>query len=319
MTSDLENALRIPTFLVGSERSGTTLLRLMLDHHPQISFNPEFEYSVSQMADDGTPPDMDAYFRFLETDFIFPGAKFAVDSALPYGELMHDFLRQKLSRDGKQFIGATVHHHFHRLLHLWPQARFIHLLRDPRDVASSVIGMGWAGNVWVGANRWVEAEMIWESMLPQLTEDRFIEVVYEDLIRDPPLHLARICDFMGTKYDAVMLDYHLHSTYSPADPKLVFQWRKKLAKEDIALVETKCGGLLMDRGYEHSGLPKREVSPAEVERLEEESQRLARRFLIKRYGLPLLLGAKIARTLRLTGLADHLQMKMNIITEKYIK
>jgi hypothetical protein len=57
-----------------------------------------------------------------------------------------------------------VHRHYDRLLRLWPEARFIHLVRDPRDVASSCIGMGWAGNVWTGVTRWIEAERLWDEV-----------------------------------------------------------------------------------------------------------------------------------------------------------
>lgn len=317
--TDHAAALATPTFLVGSERSGTTLLRLMLDHHPEISFNPEFEYAVSQMGDDGSFPDMESYYHFLTHDFIFPGAHFSVDKSLDYRALMHDFLRQKLTRDGKMIIGATVHHHFNRLLHLWPEARFIHILRDPRDVARSVIGMGWAGNVWVGADRWVEAELIWESMVSQLPDDRHTHIRYETLIENPREELARLCRFMGAEFHEDMFSYADKSTYDKPDPTLVYQWRKKLSDEEVALVEAKCGTLLTDRGYELSGLPKREVSATEVAKLESDSRKLARRFRIKRYGLPLVLGSKIARTIRFSWLEDKLQLRMNEIGKKHIK
>lgn len=50
-----------PIFLVGAERSGTTVLRLMLDHHPQIAWCYEFEYAVDQMLDNGDFPKLEAY------------------------------------------------------------------------------------------------------------------------------------------------------------------------------------------------------------------------------------------------------------------
>ena len=54
-----------PTFLVGAERSGTTLLRLMLDHHPQVAFLHEFEFAVDCVGDDGTCPALPDYYRYL--------------------------------------------------------------------------------------------------------------------------------------------------------------------------------------------------------------------------------------------------------------
>jgi|GEM_PF-5624238 len=47
-----------PIFLVGSERSGTTVLRLMLAHHPQIAWCQEFEYAVDRVSDDGNFPNL---------------------------------------------------------------------------------------------------------------------------------------------------------------------------------------------------------------------------------------------------------------------
>ena len=53
--------LSAPVFLVGSERSGTTLLRLMLDHHPRLAFEHEIDYVVDRVGEDGTFPDVATY------------------------------------------------------------------------------------------------------------------------------------------------------------------------------------------------------------------------------------------------------------------
>lgn len=317
--NEFEQALARPTFLVGAERSGTTLLRLMLDHHPRICFNPEFEYAVSQMGDDDSFPDLATYHHFLATDFIFPGAQFAVDPALSYPELVRSFLRQKLARDGKQVIGATVHHHFDRLLALWPEARFIHLLRDPRDVAKSVIGMGWAGNVWVASERWLHAEQLWSRLAARLPRERYVELRYEDLIRDPQGELTRLCEFMGERFDARMFDYAKTSTYELPDPKLIDQWRKKLSDEEVALVENRVGELLAARGYKPSGRPALVVDAARAAELEAQSRAWCRRFRRQRYGVPLWLAAKISRHLPFQRLRDYFQLRMNAVDLRHIR
>src|SRR5690606_8737994 len=78
------DALPPPTFLVGAERSGTTLLRLMLDHHPQIAWCSEFEYAVDQMRDDADPPwpEIRRYRTYLATHRIFRAHGFRVDERL---------------------------------------------------------------------------------------------------------------------------------------------------------------------------------------------------------------------------------------------
>ena len=136
-------------FLVGSERSGTTLLRLMLDHHPEIAFEKEFDFVVSKVSETGAFPQVDAYLEWLAT---VRAADYAIDRSLDYRSLVTDFLRQKQAASGgKPRVGATVHRDFDRLRFIWPDARYIHLVRDPRDVSRSVVQKGWAGNVYQGS------------------------------------------------------------------------------------------------------------------------------------------------------------------------
>jgi len=313
--------LKYPIFLVGAERSGTTLLRLMLDHHPQIAFNSEFEYAVDQVEDNGTFPAVDAYCQWLSRQWLFQDAHYKVDPTLDYRQLVESFLLQKLESGGpeKTILGATVHHHFNRLPYLWPHGRYIHIIRDPRDVARSVIGMGWAGNIWVGLDRWIYAENLWSELQKTLDKNSYMEIKYEDLIGDAATGLTRICEFMGVSFSSKMLSYADHSTYERPDPSLVYQWRKKLKDEDIQLVEARVGPMLLERGYEMSGLPSIEVSGERVAHLEHESRINCRKFRIKRYGLPLLILARLTRNLPFGFPKDWFQERLDNIDRKYVK
>src|SRR5262245_9167453 len=172
-----------PVFLVGAERSGSTLLRLMLDHHPEIAFEHEFDLAVDMVSDDGGLPPVEIYHGWVKT---VRGMEYRVDHALTYLELVKDFLGQKRAASGgKKYVGATVHHHFDRLQFLWPRARFIHLVRDPRDVARSVVEMGWAGNVYHGVDWWTAAEACWDSLASRLSPGQFLELRYEELVACP--------------------------------------------------------------------------------------------------------------------------------------
>lgn len=305
--------LERPIFLVGAERSGTTLLRLMLDHHPEICWCNEFEYAVDRIAPNGEFPQLEDYHQWLETDRIFQeNTKFTVDPKLDYPHLVDSFLRQLLVLRGKPIVGATVHRHYDLLLHVWPDAKFIKIVRDGRDVARSCIGMNWAGNVWTGVDRWIEAEELWVSLAQSLPEDRYLEVRYEeDAIVRPEATLKRICEFIGVTYDAAMLSYPEDTTYSLPDPTLVYQWKKKLSEREIQLLEARIGNMLAERGYELSGLPILEVSPQEARKLRQQGYWLKVRERIRRRGFFLLAMDYIARRLHLKSLERYTTKQLN--------
>ena len=318
MTPAVASAQEEPFFLVGSERSGTTLLRLMLAHHRRIECAPEFEFLVEQVPDAGWPA-LEPYYEWLATNRIFVPHAFSVDRTLDYPALMKSFVAQYCRRSAKPIHGATCHKHFDRLLRIWPRARLVHLLRDGRDVARSCIGMGWAGNVWHGAERWIEAEELWTALVPVVPPEQRCELRYEDLIREPEKELARVCAFLGTDYDPGMLDYSRDSSYERPDPQLVGQWRKKLAREELALLEARIGPLLRQRGYEESGVPAARVGAWKRLTLRCDDRLERFRFRRERYGLGHLVQARLARLLGLRAWQKRLLLARNEIDNRHLQ
>lgn len=264
--------IETPVFLIGSERSGTTLLRLMLDHHPDIAFNLESEFLVRDIADSGAFPDVSAYRRKLREDRVFRHSRFEIRDELDYAPLVNDFLRQKLERDRKRIVGATVHYGFSKLRHLWPRAKYIYLLRDGRDVASSVVEMGWAGNVFDGAKWWLDAEREWAEFRKSLARDRWIEVRYEDLITDSEAQLRRACAFIAVPFSERMFDYTESSSYSLPDPAQASKWRRKVPPRDLELLEARIGPQLAARGYELSCAAPPRIDPKRLKRMRWQSR-----------------------------------------------
>ncbi len=308
-----------PIFLVGAERSGTTLLRLMLDQHPKLAWCNEFEYTVDQISDGGNFPQLDDYYQWLETHRIFQATGFVIDNSLSYPELVNNFLYQKHEQEGKSLVGATVHRHFDRLLHIWPNARFIHIIRDGRDVARSCIGMGWAGNVWTGVERWIEAERLWVKLCQKISAEQRIEVTYEELIAEPVETLTRLCDFIGISYDQKMMGYSKKTTYDIPDSRYIGQWRGKLSELEIQLVESRIGEMLVERGYESSGLPTLNVSSVMEKRLKLQDWWACAQFRARRYGLPLFLSDYLSRRLSLEQWQKSVKFKLNTIDRAYLK
>ncbi|MEN8140597.1 MAG: sulfotransferase [Thermodesulfobacteriota bacterium] len=297
-----------PIFMVGAERSGTTLLRLMLDGHPQISWLNEFEYSVDQIPDTGWP-DLDSYQDYLSRHRIFSATGFTIDPGLSYPELIKSFLGQKQSRDNKSIIGATCHRHYDKLLRLFPNARFIYLLRDPRDVARSNIYMGWAGNVWTGVERWREAEALWAEMKARLPAQSYIEVRSEELVTSSRETLTAICDFLKVDYDPGLLSYPERTTYSRPDPTLTEQWKRKLTERQIGLVEAKVGEAMVARGYPLHLAAVKPPSGLEQLWLLIQDKLYRTRFRIDRFGLPMIAGLFLSRILGLSSAERRLEVK----------
>ena len=311
--------IREPVMLVGSERSGTTLLRLMLDHHPQIAFLPEFEFAVDLVTDEGEWPPLAEFRAWLRTNRDFLECQFRVDPSLSYPALVDDLLRQKRDRDGKPIAGATVHRHFDRLLHLWPDARFIHLIRDGRDVAASAVAMGWAGNVWTGVERWIEAEGCWESIRDRIAESQRIDVYYEQLVANPVETLTEVCHFLGVSFDEAMFDYIATTSYSKPDATLASQWKKRRSERDVRLVEARIADMLIERGYALSGLPRLEVTPRLEHALRWQNRSARRRTRVRMYGLRLVLEDFLTRRLRLNKWQENVRIRLNAIDEVLLK
>lgn len=315
----IQAAVDRAAFLVGAERSGTTLLRLMLNGHPAIWWSNEFEYAVDRMPEHGGFPPLPAYHDWLSTHRIWRATKVEIDLSLDYPALVKSFLAQRLQREGKPIVGATCHRHFDRLLRIWPDARFIHIVRDGRDVARSNVTMGWAGNVWCGVERWIDAERLWERLAQQIGPDRYIELTHESLIAEPEAQLTRVANFLGVDYHPGMLAYHQTSTYEKPNPAFLQQWKRKLSDWEVRLLEARIGDMLTARGYELSGLPRLRVTPAMQRRLRLRNWiacRFARR---RRYGTSLWLQAAIAHRIGPQSWRERLTLRMNEIDARYLQ
>jgi hypothetical protein len=308
-----------PIFIVGAERSGTTLFRLMLNHHAEISVCSEFEYIVDPLVGCDGWPDLATFHSQLRSNWIFQEHGFFISPSLSYPELAHSFLEQVRQRKNVRQVVAVVHRNFDQLQRIWPNARYIHIIRDPRDVAKSVIGMGWAANVWHGVRFWIEAEEMWNHMKPNIASDRFTEIKYEDLVCSPEAVLQQVCQFINVDYSSSMLDYPTTTTYAKPNPKLINQWQKKLRPREIELVEARAGHLLMQRGYELSVQPVRYPSRLEQLQLKVEDKLGCLRYRFRQLGFWLFIGEYISRKFHIKSWQNQLEPQLATIWRSSLK
>ncbi len=309
-----------PFFLVGAVRSGTTLLRLLLGHHPQICRCDEFEYVADAIAGREQWPEVGAYAEQLSRRRDFRATGFRANTDLPFPDLARDLLDQCQLSDGRPIIGATVHNHFDELLRLWPSARFIHLNRDPRDIARSCVEMGWSGNAWAGIETWNMSEDAWQRVCQQVPADRRLEVEFEDLTTEPEGVLRRITAFLGVEYDAAMMEIEKDTTYRRPSKRASRSWRDDASELEIRQMESRLGDRLVKAGYAASGLPHLEISPLQAFALRQASRYGRFRFAMRRYGTALWLSSLVSRRLiPISAWRNSTQLALDRIDEGFLK
>jgi len=306
-----------PVFLIGPVRSGSTFLRLMLNSHPKINNPGECDFLFDLIGELGEMPDVDEYTAWLNTNRIFQAKNLQIEKGKTSREVISSFVSQLQPPD--KVLCMNIHRHFHRVPYLFPNARYIRLLRDPRDVARSCIGMGWVGNVYYGIDIWLDAEKSWDLLKNKISEKQFIEVRYEDIVSNIDEKLTEICNFLNLEYSKKMLQYSEHSTYKAPDISLCYQWKKKYTPIELRLVEEKLGEYLPRSGYPLGGHGSEKPSQLSMLKLFIQNKVYRTRFQINRYGISLYIESMIARKLRLNSWHAKCQERRNRIDTQHLR
>ena len=236
---------RAPFFIVGSSRSGTTLLRLILAGHSRITIPPETWFVLDlveqfPLTSPLTPEQVRAAIRVVIechrwSDMDMPAKDFT-EQALALdrptvADLIGIVFRFHLERSGKSRIGDKTPPYINiapQLKLIYPSAKFIHLIRDGRDVSISFIDAHFKGRCYHGADfEWTKAVRsgIFYRSLP-LARD-ILEIRYEDLVRQPDNTIRTICEFLGEAFEPAMMAFY---TRLDLIPKRELGIHRKLSK-----------------------------------------------------------------------------------------
>lgn len=238
-----------PVFLVAAEQSGATMLRAVLAEHPEIAFAGDFEFLLEAISPDGRFMKRPNFLKALELDRNFRAARLSIPTQGNFPAVANSFFDQiEAAKPSARVIGAMLHRDFDRVLYLWPEARFIHLVRDGRDVAFSTVPKGWVGNMWHAVRNWVDVETLWERMSHKLPVERQITVKHEMLMRDPEYEVRRITDFLGVAFDPGMLRAFVPLQQNEAAGR----WRNA-EQADLSATEHAAARWLLQNGYFLSG------------------------------------------------------------------
>lgn len=257
-----------PIIIVGCGRSGTSLLRVMLDAHPAIACGPESELFLQR-----SPRRRRLALRF---DMTRRRVDQLIGRSASLGRFIERFMRRYARSRGKpRWAEKTPRnvHHLPFVFDTFPRARVIHVLRDGRDVVCSLRvhpKFRWVDGVrqprvtdrplyWC-ARRWLAAQA---AIAPWRADPRVHELRYEALTRDPEGTLRAALAFVGEPWDPAVLHYHDTPSPSHVSAKIpqnpesitpvftssIGRWRRDLTPQEQDAVHQLLGDALAARGY----------------------------------------------------------------------
>lgn len=268
-------------FIVARGRSGTTLLRAMFDSHPQMAVPPESHFIVtmgrrrrryesgSLFAVDRFVEDLSGHygFRRWSLDAGSVRSRLIEGRVATYPDAIREVFALYASVNEKQRYAEktpmnVIHIPF--LARMFPESRFIHLIRDGRDVALSYLDADF------GVESVGEAAIYWRRFVRKGRDDgrtlgpRYREIRYEDLLADPEAVLRSLCAFVEIPYDPAMLSYHRQAdrileTTSHRDrherlrlppTRGLRDWRTQMDEGSLSLFEALAGDTLDAFRYE---------------------------------------------------------------------
>lgn len=281
-------------FVVGVGRSGTTLLRMMLDAHPDLAVTPETHWlgrAIEILADDPTDTStfrdaLTSHDFWVEMGLDRPGLDRILEQHDPDSpsDTIRSIYRAYADRHKAARIGDKTPAHgliMTEIARALPESRFIHLIRDGRDVAVSHRGL------WFGPDQDPrEAAVFWLWRIREMRQQaqflpHYLEVHYEDLVRQPEAVLGRIGDFIELPFHPAQLKAHRRArrrlselaprrtesgvvsaarrrsihrlTRKRPTTSRIGRWQKLMSAAEIKTFERVAGNMLVDLGYELAG------------------------------------------------------------------
>jgi hypothetical protein len=272
-----------PVLVLGVRRSGTTLLRVMLDRHSELAV-PDESYFIPQLADrhlrrvavDDFLDDLRRLEAPAEWGLPLDQVRSRLHEGMSVGEAIGTVYAVYAAEQGKPRWGDKTPMYMQnlRLLErLFPDALYVHLIRDGRDAAVSFLSMpeGLMTETWMQPHTAVEFACQWRTEVAgarrlgrRVGSNRYLEVRYEELVDDVEATMRSICEFARLPYEPSMTDYvgsvdvsakpHQQSLKRPPTPGLR-DWRTEMSREDAASFEGVAGDLIHELGYSSGRRP----------------------------------------------------------------
>jgi Sulfotransferase family len=281
--SDFAGQPNRPVFVGACPRSGTTLLRTMLDSHPEIGIPRETRFvleSWERRRHFGDLRELENRLRLANWIFKRKKSRWRVlgldrDEAIErlvlapptLGSIVATCFLMYAEKQGKERWGDKRPTYAARMRALWdlfPNAQFVNVIRDPRACVASMRQVGWyPDNVPAAVELWERCVKGAHSWRRKLAPDQFLEVQYEALVTEPEETLTRVARFAGLAADTSaieeMLRYHqreerrnqrFHVNVShPLDDTRISRWTDVLDPVEVAFIERATRPFMERYGY----------------------------------------------------------------------
>lgn len=255
-------------FVVGARRSGTNWLQRVVCSHGDVVGVPAETYLFSQ----GIRPLMERFHHGAvsssTTGFIHADRGALLDAVRDLCDVVFTQLRDALDPRAARILERTPEHAtvLDVIAEVYPDARVIHIIRDPRDVVRSLLAQEW------GPTTVAEAAEEWRSSVAAARAasarvPHYREVRYEAMLGDPRTHIADLFAWLGlssgTSVEAALTEGGVRFNVDPTAPAVQeAKWRTTMRPDDVAEVERVAGDLLTETGYEPASRSSRPVHPS---------------------------------------------------------
>jgi hypothetical protein len=262
-----------PVIVLGVGRSGTTLLRVMLDRNSQLAIPYESFFVLPLAHRHGRRPkiddfvaDLERFFQLYEWGVSPEDVRRRLRDGMTTGEAIAAIFEVYAERDGKPRWGDKTPLYMQSLPlleRLFPDAAWVHLVRDGRDAALSFLSLpeGFSGKTWAQPRTAAQFAARWraEILAARRLKGHYIELRYEDLVTDPERELRRVCEHASLPWEPGMLDHTgvnelaempEHRNIAKPPTAGLRDWRNEMSREDALAFEAVAGDVLRSAGYE---------------------------------------------------------------------
>lgn len=278
----------VPFIIVSSGRSGSTLVRAIINQHPTVCVPPE-----SHVLGPVTKT-FKSMYRFLTWEYVvrlvisrfqiqFPGFGFweldlfkfySIALNLPQeqrslAKLIDIFYmyyannkKPEATRWGDKSIGNALY--LPLIGELYPDAQYIHIIRDGRDVSASLVTADTTpvSDIGRAANYWIKSVTRARLFGARLDDTRYLEIFYEDLVRRPEPVVQRLYDFLDLDYSPDALQFwrnvdslgdanrEIHKNLkNPISEDSIGKWRRQLGQEEQSVLQNTLRQKLLELNY----------------------------------------------------------------------